>query len=192
MTPESEHTAHRTCVACREEAERDELVRLVADPDGNLVVDLRARLPGRGAWVHPTRACVSAIEKEPKLASRTLKGQVFAKGLEQQLYDAVLRAVLDGLSLAARAGALVGGHDAIEIAIGDGRVSELVLANDAAERSVRDLLRLAGDRPVTRLPIDREGLGVRVGQPPRAALGLIPVPAFAHLRTQLRRLRSLG
>ena len=82
--------------------------------------------------------------------------------------------------------------ETIELAIGDGRVAELVLANDASERSVRDLLKLAEDRPVTRLPVDRDTLGIRVGQPPRAALGIVPVPAFAHLRTQLRRLRSLG
>lgn len=192
MTSEEGHTAQRTCIACREEAGRDELVRLVADPEGNLVVDLRGRLPGRGAWVHPTRACVSVVEREPKLASRTLKTQVSAKGLEQQLHDGVLRAVLEGLSLAARAGAVVGGHDAIEIAIRNGRVTELVLASDGSERTIRDLLRLAEDRPVTRLPIDRETLGVRVGQPPRAALGVVATPAFAHLRTQLRRLRGLG
>jgi predicted RNA-binding protein YlxR (DUF448 family) len=192
VTDDDRPGARRTCIACREEAARDALIRLVSDPDGALVIDLRGRLPGRGAWVHPTRACVSAVERDPKLASRTLKTRVSGPDLEQQLHDAVLRAVLDGLSLAARAGALVGGHDAIEIAVGAGKVSEVVLANDAAERTVRDLERIAGDRPITRLPIDREALGARVGQPPRAALGLVPLPAFADLRTQLRRLRSLG
>src|SRR5262245_33629152 len=40
----------RTCVACRAEAARGELVRLVEAPDGAIAVDVGARGPGRGAW----------------------------------------------------------------------------------------------------------------------------------------------
>ncbi|XPP26667.1 MAG: YlxR family protein [Leucobacter sp.] len=50
--------AVRTCVACREHAVRDELLRVVLQGD-RLVVDDRAVLPGRGAWVHPTNRCLN-------------------------------------------------------------------------------------------------------------------------------------
>ncbi|MDP9026499.1 MAG: YlxR family protein [Actinomycetota bacterium] len=53
----------RTCLGCRQRAPRSSLVRLVAR-DGRVVVDAAARLPGRGAWVHPASACVTtAIQR---------------------------------------------------------------------------------------------------------------------------------
>ncbi|MEO6532432.1 MAG: YlxR family protein [Pseudolysinimonas sp.] len=47
----------RTCLGCRQRAPRSSLVRLVAR-DGRVVVDAAARLPGRGAWVHPDLGCI--------------------------------------------------------------------------------------------------------------------------------------
>ncbi|QEO10329.1 YlxR family protein [Protaetiibacter larvae] len=49
--------AVRTCLGCRQRAPRTSLVRIVAR-DGRVVVDAAARLPGRGAWVHPDPGCV--------------------------------------------------------------------------------------------------------------------------------------
>ena len=46
----------RTCVGCRARAPRSALLRVVA-VDGLLVIDEKAVLPGRGAWVHDTDAC---------------------------------------------------------------------------------------------------------------------------------------
>jgi predicted RNA-binding protein YlxR (DUF448 family) len=44
-------------VGCRARAAKIDLLRVVAVA-GSLVVDRRGRLPGRGAYVHPDRACV--------------------------------------------------------------------------------------------------------------------------------------
>lgn len=52
----------RTCVGCRERADRASLLRVVA-VDGVLVVDTSRRLPGRGASVHPDLACVDLADK---------------------------------------------------------------------------------------------------------------------------------
>ena len=43
-------------MGCRTAAPREELVRF-AGVDGRVVPDPAARLPGRGAWLHPDRAC---------------------------------------------------------------------------------------------------------------------------------------
>ncbi|MFP3713589.1 YlxR family protein [Puerhibacterium sp. TATVAM-FAB25] len=59
----------RTCVGCRERDLRSALLRLVlapattappSSPEGGpaVVVDERKALPGRGAWLHPDRACL--------------------------------------------------------------------------------------------------------------------------------------
>ncbi|WP_344819829.1 YlxR family protein [Microbacterium soli] len=49
----------RTCVGCRGRASRSALVRVVQH-HGELVIDERAALPGRGAWLHPTSECLEA------------------------------------------------------------------------------------------------------------------------------------
>ena len=182
----------RTCVACREEADRDELVRLVLSPDGEVVVDYRAKLPGRGAWVHPTRACVGTLERQPGRLERPLGGKIAKAALLEQLMARTREALLDGLSMAAAAGALIGGHDVLEQALREQRVDEVVIAEDASPRTVDDLRRIAPDVPFTVLPIGRDALGERVGRGARAALGVTPSRSAIHLRRQLRRLRLLG
>ncbi|MBF4561840.1 YlxR family protein [Microbacterium sp. VKM Ac-2870] len=49
----------RTCVGCRARVACSTLLRVV-ERDGVLVPDEKAVLPGRGAWVHDTSACVDA------------------------------------------------------------------------------------------------------------------------------------
>nr|WP_235946899.1 YlxR family protein [Nocardia terrae] len=58
-------TPVRTCIGCRRRELAADLMRVVAQPtaeSGQTVVvvpDPRRRLPGRGAWMHPTSACLS-------------------------------------------------------------------------------------------------------------------------------------
>ena len=61
----------RTCVGCRARAPVTELVRVVAGPAG-VVLDARRRLPGRGAWVHPSRSCIETATRR-KVWGRALK-----------------------------------------------------------------------------------------------------------------------
>ena len=200
--PEAEERGpQRTCVACRELGDRDALVRLVADPTVSpfkLIVDYRARAPGRGAWVHPTAACVAAVEARPGSAARVLGvTTVDAGGLLANLRDQVVRAIADGLSLAQASGALIGGHDVMIHGINDGDVVEIIVANDASERTIDDLRKAVEGSvhpnvPFTQIPMDRDTLGARIGRGSRAALGVKASRAAVHLRRQLRRLRALG
>jgi predicted RNA-binding protein YlxR (DUF448 family) len=52
----------RTCVGCRARAARSVLMRIVAAQAGGgsfiATPDLRRRLPGRGAWLHPSPDCL--------------------------------------------------------------------------------------------------------------------------------------
>ena len=53
------------------------LIRFVASPDGVVVPDVAAKLPGRGLWVAASKAAIAtAVEK--KLFSRAAKAQVIA------------------------------------------------------------------------------------------------------------------
>jgi predicted RNA-binding protein YlxR (DUF448 family) len=53
----------RTCVGCQQRDEQHNLVRWVAEPTGRVKIDEKRQEPGRGAYVHRTRACVTAAAR---------------------------------------------------------------------------------------------------------------------------------
>jgi predicted RNA-binding protein YlxR (DUF448 family) len=57
----------RTCVACRQEAGKAELVRIVRGPDGAVALDRTGRMPGRGAYLHVDPACLGLARKRRAL-----------------------------------------------------------------------------------------------------------------------------
>jgi uncharacterized protein len=52
----------RTCVGCRVRAAKSSLLRLVATEDG-IIPDPQARLPGRGAYLHPSLECLKLAQR---------------------------------------------------------------------------------------------------------------------------------
>jgi len=55
----------RTCVACRTERQKRELVRIVRAPDGTVSLDSTGRAPGRGAYLCADASCwTGALKKK--------------------------------------------------------------------------------------------------------------------------------
>src|ERR1700684_1980110 len=52
----------RTCVGCKARAAKSSLLRLVVAGDG-IVPDPQARQPGRGAYLHPSLACLALAQR---------------------------------------------------------------------------------------------------------------------------------
>ena len=44
------HTPLRSCIVCREQKAKSELVRIVRKPDGEIVIDETGKLDGRGGF----------------------------------------------------------------------------------------------------------------------------------------------
>ncbi|TDN88562.1 YlxR family protein [Microbacterium sp. BK668] len=75
----------RTCVGCRTRASRSALLRVVAI-DSVLVVDERAILPGRGAWVHETRECMdAALRRRAFVRALRVSGPLDTQTIEKRL-----------------------------------------------------------------------------------------------------------
>lgn len=87
------------------------LLRFVAGPDGVVVPDVAAKLPGRGLWVEASRQAIAkAVEK--KLFARAAKAQVTATAdLGDRAEKALVTRMLGDLGIARRSGALVLGFD---------------------------------------------------------------------------------
>lgn len=78
----------RTCVGCRTRDERQNLLRIASVQPASeeagtprYLPDTAGTMPGRGAWIHPSEACVAALEKKNGLA-RAFKRAVPAAALK--------------------------------------------------------------------------------------------------------------
>ena len=65
----------RQCVACREHRDKPELARIVRTPEGAVVYDGRGKVPGRGAYLCRSLACLEKAVKSRAL-SRALNGEI--------------------------------------------------------------------------------------------------------------------
>lgn len=106
-----EDMRERRCIVTGEVLSEAELVRFCADPDGNIVPDVAAVLPGRGLWVGAKRELLDrAVEK--KLFAKAAKAQVHAeRDLADRTEQQIVRRMLGDLGMARRSGALVLGFD---------------------------------------------------------------------------------
>jgi predicted RNA-binding protein YlxR (DUF448 family) len=147
-TPRNErleaHTPERTCILSRRTASRDDLIRLALSPDGEVAPDVRARAPGRGAWIGVGRAEVDAAQQKGKLKAalqRAFKTNEVAvpTDLGERIEAALRQAALDRLGMEAKAGNLINGADRVETAARAGKVALLIHAADAGEDGRRSL-----------------------------------------------------
>jgi uncharacterized protein len=138
------HTPERKCILSGEHAARDALIRLALGPDGQIGPDVRARAPGRGAWIGVDRETLEAAQAKGKLKgalARAFKTDTLAipADLGARIEAALRQAVLDRLGLEARASNLVMGAERIDTAARRGKVALLIHAADASDEGRRKL-----------------------------------------------------
>ena len=138
------HVPERTCVLTRRKGTRDSLIRLALGPDGEVGPDVRARAPGRGAWISVDRAELDAANSKGKLKAALTRAFKTANikipaDLGEQVERALRQSALDRLGLEARGGTLINGAERIEAAARAGKVHLLIHAADAREDGRRTL-----------------------------------------------------
>ena len=136
--PLETHVPERSCILTRRTAPREELIRLALGPDGQVAPDVRARAPGRGAWIGVGRSALDESNAKGKLkgalarAFKTGSVEVPAD-LGESIEAALRQQALDRLGLEARSGTLVTGGEKVETAARQGKVFMLIHAADAGE-----------------------------------------------------------
>jgi uncharacterized protein len=129
----------RLCVVTREVKPTAEMIRFVLGPDGAVVPDLKRKLPGRGVWVTARRDCIAAAKRGA--FARAFRGDVtVAPDLAGQVEERLVRAVLDALAIARKAGEVLAGYAKVAAAIESGTAAAYLHASDAAADGVRQLL----------------------------------------------------
>lgn len=167
----------RRCILSGEREAREGLIRLALGPDGQIAPDIRARAPGRGAWIGVDQAAFRKALENGKLKgalARAFKTSDFTipTDLSDRIEAALQQAALDRLGLEARAGMLLTGSEKIEVAARRGQVEMLLHAADAAadgNRKLDQALRVGMDMVGTDLsgtvlPVDRAPLSMAMGR----------------------------
>jgi len=124
----------RRCISTGKVAPKAELVRFVAGPDGSIVADIAEKLPGRGIWVSATR---SALERAvgKKLFQRAAGQPVSVPAtLVADVESALVRRVVERLSLARKAGQAVAGATKVKDWLAKEKARVLLQASDGSPR----------------------------------------------------------
>ena len=201
----SEAGPERKCILSGEHGARAALIRLAISPDGEVLPDVNAKAPGRGAWIGVSRG-----DLENALAKGKLKGalaRAFGKSLggaalsipedlPQRIESALLRTATERLGLELKAGKLLMGSDRIAENARAGKVRWLGHAADASEDGSRKLdqaWRVGEDAEGTgkagvRLPLDRAALSVALGRDNVVHLALTDPAAAERVALPLERL----
>ena len=134
----------RKCVLTGAKTDRAALIRLALSPEGEVLPDVRAKAPGRGAWIGVDRDVLQRAIDTGKFKSALFRAfrrrdLTVAQDLPEQIERQLERAALDRLGLEARAGTVVTGSERIEAAARSGQVALLLHAADAGEDGNRKL-----------------------------------------------------
>ncbi len=113
---------------------KDEVIRLVAGPDG-ILVDYREKLPGRAAYICPRKDCIEkALMKDTLAKALRLKFQPPKVAyFMSQLETIVSEKIKSLLAISMKASRIAVGYSAVHDALGKGRVFLLLYATDVSE-----------------------------------------------------------
>ena len=169
---EEVHGPFRRCIVTRAVLPKEAMIRFVVGPDGMVVPDLAARLPGRGMWLS-ARAAVLEQACSRRLFARAAKAEVrVPEGLGAQIVAGLERRIADRLGLARRAGRAVCGFVKARDWVMTGRAGLVVTARDGAAEGRRKLL--AGASVPVVAPLDAVALGAVFGREQVVHVALAP------------------
>ena len=76
-------TPMRMCSGCGEMKPKQELVRVVRSPEGEISIDLTGKKPGRGAYICRSTECLQAARKKRRIE------RSFSCQIDAEVYDAM-------------------------------------------------------------------------------------------------------
>jgi len=186
--------AIRTCIACRHSAPKGELLRVVRAPDGTPALDFGQKLPGRGAYVCWTRACLDRGLERKRLV-HALRDEVDADpaAVLHRAQTHLQRRIGEICGLLQRSGGLKSGAYTVDMQMGKRWLAAALLASDAGtdiqQRVRRRCAREGWD--VLDLPLTAEQFGRAVGKDVRSVAAVREGRLTRELVLALQRYRGL-
>ncbi len=185
----------RSCISCRREGAKEGFLRFVLAPDGVVTPDLEEKLPGRGAYTCVSRRClIEAVLK--KQFVRSFKGKARQPDTEQldTLVQQMMQSRIGGyLALAAKAGALMTGGDAVERALRSHTLPHLVVLSTDMSRAIAERLSGMAERAGIKVlrALNKDLIGRLVGKESDRSAVVVQSDGFARsLNKEIERYRS--
>jgi predicted RNA-binding protein YlxR (DUF448 family) len=171
----------RICTGCGERKEKTEMVRIVADPSGLLVPDLKGNLPSRGAYVCPDARCIDkASAGRLKTSLKVQTSLKVPKGsgegseeLHKAVADGYRRRIISLLGQAKKSGRFISGTNLVEGELRRAPGSQwlAIMARDVSKDISEKMLRSFESASVPfRVFLDKSELGDALGKSPRSVV----------------------
>ena len=129
----------RMCAVTREVRPIDELIRFVVSPQGEVIPDLKRKLPGRGLWVSASHRAVAEAVRRNQFSKGFKRDLRVAPTLVADTEALLVRSVIEALAMAAKAGQAVSGFSKVQGALEQRQAEALLHASDGAVDGIRKL-----------------------------------------------------
>jgi predicted RNA-binding protein YlxR (DUF448 family) len=133
----------RMCAVTREVRPVDELIRFVVSPQGEVIPDLKRKLPGRGLWISASHQAVAEAVRRNQFSRGFKRNVRVAPTLVADTESLLVRSAIEALAMAAKAGQVVSGFSKVEGALAQRQAQALIHASDGAADGIRKLDALA-------------------------------------------------
>jgi hypothetical protein len=183
----------RSCLGCGATRDKGDLLRFVLGPDGTLVPDMKGNLPGRGSYTCPKVDCLKQAVKSKRFAA-SFKTPVIGLDTESLLAGIrtlVVERIRGYLSLAAKAGKVFSGSDAVASGLRSGKAGLLFIATDISDESRKKFTALAGNSGAELVTLfDKESLGTMIGKEYRGVVAVESGGFVEPIRRELKIYRN--
>jgi predicted RNA-binding protein YlxR (DUF448 family) len=175
-TSASERVAERTCVGCQKAHPKDQLMRLVCGPTGQVLLDVHGKLPGRGVYLCAQRPCAAQALKRARLP------EAFRREVTLCPVDELVRAMASAMEdravgcirIARKAGRVVSGYTQVSRALMYEPVACLLVAEDTARERRREYQDWCVKRQIPcRSFLTKARLGGLAGRDESSAIGVL-------------------
>jgi predicted RNA-binding protein YlxR (DUF448 family) len=129
----------RMCAVTRQVRPIDELIRFVVAPTGEVIPDLKRKLPGRGLWVSASHKAVAEAVRRNQFGKGFRRDVRVALTLPTDTENLLVRGAVEALAMAAKAGQVVAGFAKVEGALQGHQAVALIHAADGAADGIRKL-----------------------------------------------------
>ena len=140
--------AQRLCAVSRKVKPLGELIRFVVSPHGEVVPDIKRKLPGRGLWLSASRQVVAEAVRRHQFARGFRRDVRVAPTLAADTERLLAKGLVEALAVAAKAGQVVCGFAKVEALLRAGPrhsgLGALIHACDGASDGIRKLDALVG------------------------------------------------
>jgi predicted RNA-binding protein YlxR (DUF448 family) len=130
----------RMCAVSRKVLPIDELIRFVVAPSGEVIADLKRKLPGRGLWVSANRHAVAEAVRRHQFTRGFKRDVRVAPTLAADTEVLLARFAVEALAMAAKAGQVVSGFGKVADALErHAPIEVLIHACDGSADGIRKL-----------------------------------------------------